>query len=241
MAGRRSSRGRSRRRSGYRSYSYRRPSRRSVAFPIALVAATVFAGLLGAGIYVLSRSGFTLTPTGGSATADRDRFEGIGDIAVPESDMSEYWWLSTAVEEVSVAEIPGSDLADGSGSNSGGGGDQIVQRVVLPVGITFRADSSELSANARANLEAVVADIDGSKTDITVLCHSSSDGEPDSRLRISQERADVLAALLEELLGLKEGRIVRKGLGDAFPIAGVDPTSPTGLLMNRRCEILLEL
>lgn len=117
----------------------------------------------------------------------------------------------------------------------------MVQRVVLPVGITFRADSSELSEEARQSLESVVAEIDPETSGVTVLCHSSSDGELDSRLRISEARADALAVLIEELIGWGAGTVTRKGLGDAFPIAGVDPESPTGLLMNRRCEILLEL
>jgi flagellar motor protein MotB len=30
------------------------------------------------------------------------------------------------------------------------------------------------------------------------------------------------------------------GLGDQYPVAGIDPESPTGRLVNRRCEILVE-
>lgn len=241
MARRRSSRRRSRRRSGYRSSSYRRAPRRSVSLPAVLLGTILVLALAGVGLFVALRGDVGLSMSGGGSTADRDRFEGIGDISIADSDLSQYWWLSTEVQEVSLSDVAGAELLDGSDESPGGGGTQMVQRVVLPVGITFRADSSELSEEARQSLESVVAEIDSETSGVTVLCHSSSDGEFDSRLRISEARAEALAALIEELIGWEAGSVSRKGLGDAFPIAGVDPESPTGLLMNRRCEILLEL
>ncbi len=238
MACRRSARRRSRRRrpSGYRSYSSRR-SRGGSSFGRTLAILVVVLGVLGTGIWLFASGTFSLSMSSGGKSADRGRLVGTDDMTIPTSDLSNYWWLATEVEEVSTSEIPGTEGLPGSGS----GGEQVVQRVVLPVGITFRADSAELSEDARRSLESVVAEIDPSTAGITVLCHSSSDGKPESRQEISEARANALASLLEDMIGWETGTIVRKGLGDAFPLAGVDPMSPTGRLMNRRCEILLEL
>lgn len=164
--------------------------------------------------------------------SDLGRFDGLGDLKVDTADTSMYWWKKTVVEEtVAPGELP----AEFSGST-----ERPIQRTVLPSGITFRADSAELSPEALENIRIAAQSIPKTFIKITVLCHSSSDGTKESRLPLSQERAEVLARELESMLGLTPGTIERLGLGDQYPVAGIDPESPTGRLVNRRCEVLVE-
>jgi outer membrane protein OmpA-like peptidoglycan-associated protein len=144
-----------------------------------------------------------------------------------------YWWLATSIEETVTAD----DLPD---EFTFGDSEALIQRTVLPAGITFRADSAELSAEALDNIRAAALAIPDPFIKITVLCHSSADGTKEGRLPLSQRRADVLADELESILSLQPGTVERMGLGDEYPVAGIDPDSPTGRLVNRRCEILVE-
>lgn len=173
----------------------------------------------------------SLQQSGGPS--DPGRFKGLNGITVEPGDTSMYWWLMTSTgETVSAGDLPPEFESQD--------GEAVIQRTVLPAGITFRADSSELSAEAIENIRMAASALPETFIKITVMCHSSADGTKESRLPLSQERAEVLAAELESLLGLASGSIERLGLGDQYPVAGIDPESPTGRLVNRRCEILVE-
>lgn len=168
-----------------------------------------------------------------SGPSDPNRFKGLDGMTVETADISMYWWLRTTVEGTVNPE----DLPEGFTVENA---EDLVQRTVLPSGITFRADSAELSPEALESIKTAAASIPKDFIRITVLCHSSADGTKESRLPLSQERAEVLAGELETVLGVAVGSIVRMGLGDQYPVAGIDPESPTGRLVNRRCEILVE-
>lgn len=170
---------------------------------------------------------------GNRAPSDLSRFKGLDGMTVEPADISMYWWLQTTVQETVTAD----DLPEGFTVENA---DDVVQRTVLPSGITFRADSAELSPEALQSLQTAAEGIPKDFIKITVLCHASADGTKESRLPLSQERAEVLAGELETILGIATGSIERMGLGDQYPVAGIDPASPTGLLVNRRCEILVE-
>ncbi|MGA0878671.1 MAG: OmpA family protein [Ilumatobacteraceae bacterium] len=169
--------------------------------------------------------------TGGPS--DLSRFKGLDGMTVQPADVSMYWWLRTTVEETVTSEdLPEEFTVENA--------DDLIQRTVLPSGITFRADSAELSPEALEGIRTAASSLPKNFIRITVLCHSSADGTKESRLPLSQERAEVLAGELESILGVTAGSIVRMGLGDQYPVAGIDPESPTGRLVNRRCEILVE-
>lgn len=169
----------------------------------------------------------------GSGPSDPGRFKGLNGMTVEPGDTSMYWWRQASVEATVSAE----DLPPEFNSQNG---EALIQRTVLPAGITFRADSSELSIEALESIKRAASALPENFIKITVLCHSSADGTKESRLPLSQERAAVLATELETILGLQQGDIERMGLGDQYPVAGIDPDSPTGRLVNRRCEILVE-
>lgn len=165
--------------------------------------------------------------------SDPGRFKGLDGMTVEPADISIYWWLQPTVgETVQAEELPDEFTVEDA--------QDPIQRTVLPSGITFRADSAELSSEALDSIRAAASAIPQHFIKITVLCHSSADGTKESRLPLSQQRAEVLAGELESLLGVATGSIARMGLGDEYPVDGIDPESPTGRLVNRRCEILVE-
>jgi hypothetical protein len=42
------------------------------------------------------------------------------------------------------------------------------------------------------------------------------------------------------MIGREPRSIVRIGKGDGVPLPGIDQTTPSGLALNRRCEIFVE-
>jgi outer membrane protein OmpA-like peptidoglycan-associated protein len=195
----------------------------------------VFLFLLGGGAALVTqwdRLGFdslqqTRTPS------DLGRFKGLDGITIETADTTMYWWrMATVAEGVSTDDLPSEFTPEDA--------EALIQRTVLPAGITFRADSAELSSEALESIRTAALAIPDPFIKITVLCHSSADGSQEGRLPLSQQRAEVLAGELETILSLASGTIERMGLGDQYPVAGIDPESPTGRLVNRRCEILVE-
>jgi len=195
----------------------------------------VFLFLLGGGAALVTqwdRLGFdslqqTRTPS------DLGRFKGLDGITIETADTTMYWWrMATVAEGVSTDDLPSEFTPEDA--------EALIQRTVLPAGITFRADSAELSSEALESIRTAALAIPDPFIKITVLCHSSADGTQEGRLPLSQQRAEVLAGELETILSLASGTIERMGLGDQYPVAGIDPESPTGRLVNRRCEILVE-
>lgn len=189
-----------------------------------------------AGAILLWRFDVSIPVSGGSSAPDRNRFQGVGDIDIPAGNLDTYWWRVTQVDEVSTVDSLPPEVAAALGDSGSG----VYERTVLPVGITFQADSAELSEEARQALRVIVDDMQLDDAQVTVLCHSSSDGSPESRLKISEQRAEALADVMEEFLGRPAGSVSRRGLSDSYPISGVDPLSPSGRVLNRRCEILVE-
>lgn len=214
------------------SRSRRRTTPRSRAWVLIPLLVLVLAGGVAALVTQWDRLPFDSLQQS-SSPSDPGRFKGLDGIAIEPGDTSMYWWLMTTTQDaVDAVDLPPEFSSQGA--------DVLIQRTVLPAGITFRADSSELSTEALDSLRAAAAVIPETFIKITVLCHSSADGTKESRLPLSQQRAEVLAAELETILVLQAGVIERMGLGDEYPVAGIDPESPTGRLVNRRCEILVE-
>lgn len=73
-----------------------------------------------------------------------------------------------------------------------------------------------------------------SKLEIT--CRSSADGDRMNRQTLSDKRIkNVQFSLLK--LGVKYQDMITTSLGDQSPVAGVDPSSAEGKLLNRSCDI----
>lgn len=110
--------------------------------------------------------------------------------------------------------------------------------VVVTLGdVLFQSGETELRAEAMESLVEVV-DLLQSEPDkfIRIEGHTDSTGNPDTNLRISQQRADsVLEALVS--LGVDAARITSMGMGQDFPIASND--SEEGRAQNRRVDVIL--
>ena len=66
--------------------------------------------------------------------------------------------------------------------------------------------------------------------------HSDNTGNEDFNLKLSQQRADAVRALLLAR-GIAPERITTRGYGPKFPI--VDNDTPAGRQQNRRVEVLV--
>ncbi len=107
----------------------------------------------------------------------------------------------------------------------------------MPGNITFKTDSSAISANFYPVLNSVAKVINEfKKTYVDIYGHTDSVGDPAYNLKLSQQRADAVARYLETRNVLPQ-RIMTKGMGEDYPIASNN--TPYGRSQNRRVEIKL--
>ncbi len=100
--------------------------------------------------------------------------------------------------------------------------------------ITFGKGSADLTAGAKATLDAIAAALVqvSSYRPFTVEGHTDSKGARDLNQKLSQSRADAVVAYLAGK-GVKRDLMTAKGFGPDKPLAGVDPANPR----NRRVEV----
>lgn len=184
---------------------------------------------------MLYRSGVWegISAGGGATVADSSRFEGATGIVIPEASADAapgYWWSTVTSDTVTAEDGYLTELDSGSS----------FERLLVPVDLLFEADSAQISRKARESLRSVAEAIKDPSLRVVVVCHSSADGPEESRLPLSERRADALASALEQMIGRNPRSIVRIGKGDSVPLPGIDQTTPSGLALNRRCEIFVE-
>jgi outer membrane protein OmpA-like peptidoglycan-associated protein len=104
--------------------------------------------------------------------------------------------------------------------------------------IQFLADSVDLPEFERVKLQEI-SNILKQIKDIKLLVagHTALAGTPDGRLRISQERAQAVAAYLVSLGACEEANITAAGFGADRPVA--DNSTEAGMAANRRVEITI--
>ncbi|WP_285422619.1 OmpA family protein [Pseudomonas sp. efr-133-TYG-103a] len=108
--------------------------------------------------------------------------------------------------------------------------------VTAPVDSTFNPDRPEMLLPVNLGpITRMAKVVEGDqKTAILVLGHS--DVASDSNLKISQQRAQSVAAIFR-LSGLERNRLNLRGMGAVMPRAASD--SATGRALNRRVEIIM--
>ena len=101
--------------------------------------------------------------------------------------------------------------------------------------VLFDSGSSVLHAGAYPRLEALADTLKRSPaSDVVVKGHTDSQGGGQYNLRLSQDRADhVRAVLVAE--GVSPSRVSAIGVGEAFPVASNDTAA--GRQQNRRVEV----
>lgn len=113
-----------------------------------------------------------------------------------------------------------------------------VLMVTAPVDSTFNPDRPNMlmpSTLGPFSRIAKMVENDG-KVAVLILGHADSSGALETNRQISVERAAAVTAIFR-LSGLKNDRLMRKGVGPDMPRAAND--SPEGRALNRRVEVLL--
>ncbi|WP_342244245.1 OmpA family protein [Pseudomonas sp. OTU5201] len=110
--------------------------------------------------------------------------------------------------------------------------------VILPVDPSFNPDRpSMLLPITLGPITRVAKLVEGDpKTAVLVLGHADTSGKDETNRKISQERAQSVAAIFR-LSGLQRDRLSLKGLGSDMPRAAND--SQQGRSLNRRVEMVL--
>lgn len=216
----------------------RRSARRRSSLPTPLILGVVAAvAVVGLGVFAYSKGAFASLGDSSDrlsgVSASSSRFEGADGIDVGMVAPPAYWWTDIA-SQVSIGDASEVDL------DPDGGFDTQYQRVLIPADLLFAADSAELSDTAREAVSTIAASVSDPSLKIIVVCHSSADGSVEARLTLSEQRADELATLLEELLQRPANSIVRIGKGDTEPLPGIDQGTSSGRALNRRCEIFIQ-
>lgn len=167
---------------------------------------------------------------GGGRTASPDRFSGLGDVTIPPGPQPDFWWARVSSDDnlVDPNYLPGVDPS------------LRFRRVLIPTDLLYEPDSDELTGTSARALDEVARRIPNPMSKVIVVCHSSSDGPPSARQPLSLRRANSLADALEDRLERTAGSIMRIGKGDTVRLPGVDPSTPTGRALHRRCEVLVE-
>lgn len=110
-------------------------------------------------------------------------------------------------------------------------------KVTFDSGILFGFNSSTLSNEAIANLDTFAENMkDLDSTIITVWGHTDNVGTEAANQKVSQKRADAVAAELMKK-GIDKGRIVSEGKSFTIPVA--DNETEEGRAQNRRVEIYI--
>ena len=136
---------------------------------------------------------------------------------------------------IGLAETENADVTVRQAETSDG---RLATIFILGSDTLFDSGQSTIRSNAQAALPSVVAAInahfDGSE--VIVRGHADSTGDPDTNLRLSQERATAVADWLAGN-GLSAPKPAAVGLGSTVPAALED--TEIGTTTNRRVEILV--
>ena len=111
--------------------------------------------------------------------------------------------------------------------------------LIMPSNITFGVDEYSVRPEFYGALNSV-GKVFGKyeKTYVAVAGHTDSTGPDSYNLRLSQDRANAVAAYLIENARLTPARFIVNGYGEAYPIA--DNATDYGRAQNRRVEIRIE-
>lgn len=114
-------------------------------------------------------------------------------------------------------------------------GNEII--VTMPQDILFAVDSATLRPDLRRDLQSIAANLNRyPDSAIIITGHTDSTGSMAHNQRLSERRADSVAAVLVES-GVAPRRVVARGAGQTQPIASNETAA--GRAQNRRVEIVI--
>lgn len=112
------------------------------------------------------------------------------------------------------------------------------EQVTLPSEVLFAFDSATLADGAAAELEQVVRAIQRrAEARVTIMGHTDDVGSAAYNQRLSEQRAEAVAAHLEKR-GIPRGQITARGYGEQKPVSPGE--SDADRRQNRRVEILIQ-
>lgn len=212
-------------------YSRRSARKRRRRRRVILAVFGALLALVAGGVFLLNIGLPTFSISNGSTAFNSDRFEGLSGIVIPPHENEELWW--TSIDSQDISELPavlGSTVPNSKYS-----------RILVPADVLFASDKSQLNNAAKQSVADVAATITNPLVKVIVVCHSAHDSAVGQGRILSEERADSFANALEVEMQREAGSIERIGLGDSSPLPNVDPNTPTGRALNRRCEVFIEL
>lgn len=109
--------------------------------------------------------------------------------------------------------------------------------LTMPQDILFAFDSAELRPDLTRDLQSIGASLQRyPDTRVIVTGHTDSTGEASYNQRLSERRAESVAAVLRRS-GVSAGRVVTRGAGQTQPVAS--NATAEGRAQNRRVEIVI--
>lgn len=159
------------------------------------------------------------------------------DILSMKSDAGEY---NASASKSAIVATPVELDADSSQTVSiEGAGDALSGIEQQEVTVHFAFDSAQLSAEARAELDSLVAELPDSEVsaDMTVNGYTDAIGPDDYNIDLSEARASQVVSYLRER-GVTVSEWFIEGWGEARPVANND--SAAGRAQNRRVVVMLE-
>ena len=110
-------------------------------------------------------------------------------------------------------------------------------KVTFDNGILFDFNKTTLKPEAKQQLTRFAKQMtDMPETNFTVYGHTDNIGTPEANKKVSDKRANVVAAYLESK-GIAKSRVTAEGLSYDFPVA--DNSTEEGRAQNRRVEIYI--
>ncbi|MDR2734234.1 MAG: OmpA family protein [Spirochaetota bacterium] len=116
---------------------------------------------------------------------------------------------------------------------------EVVEKEVIITlgGVLFDKNSADLKPAAREALIGFSGRLAGIKNEILVEGHTDTSGTPEFNMALSQKRANSVAKILVDVLGVDPARITAKGYGIEHPAFPND--TEENRIKNRRVEIIL--
>ncbi len=106
-------------------------------------------------------------------------------------------------------------------------------------GLTFDTGKSTLKSTSKTTLDELAKILtDNPQINLDVIGHTDNVGTPDSNLKLSQDRSDVVVAALVSEYGVNPSRLNPTGKGQSQPVASND--TEKGKATNRRVEFVMQ-
>lgn len=103
-------------------------------------------------------------------------------------------------------------------------------------GILFDSGSATIKAESYGVLKSIATVLLDGSLSVFILGHTDADGNEDTNLSLSEQRAEAVKNILISEFGVDPSRLLSEGRGESEPVA--DNSTPEGKAKNRRVEFI---